>query len=407
MPNNKSKIIEDLVTGPEIVRGIKAFKKERVDEGQAAVITIDGKYRETLPPGPIYLAKFPVLTRCKVYWVDTRDRQLTVASTGELTIHDPAPVLVDLTTVVTYRVVDPKVVALEVMQSLATLFDFTMDAMRDAVRRIKFHDFLVGGQAARWILQHLRARGLREYLGIEIVNVNVSHIGANPRVQALIADESLRQRELDIELKEQTASAQAAMQLELDRAYNQRDVAKLTELSPAYLALYQPELFETMFGNQRVTDELRLQALVEMAKMGVISPSALPEGGKDLSEALVKMLGGTPTGGGPVPGLAEGLAESGAQRVHNEYTALRDAGLNTSLKRLDSGEHAMLVALRDDAGHTLSIYMVYPEQYPSQPPQVFVELDGKEEQYQSAMLRNWSPQYAAVDLVGEIMRYYS
>ncbi len=406
MPNNKSELIEDLVTGPDIITGIKAFQKKRVEEGQAAVITIDGKYRETLPPGPIYLAKYPVFTQCKIYRVDTKDRQLTISTTGELTIQHPAPVLVDLSTVVTYRVADPKVVALEVEQPLAALFDFTMDGMRDAVRRMKFDDFLVGGQAAGWILQRLRARGLREYLGIEIVHVNVSHIGANERVRELMADESLRQREVDVQLGEQAARAQADMQLQLEQAYNQRDIAKLTDLSPAYLALYNPELFETVFGNRRVTDELRLQALVEMSKMGVISPSALPEGGQDLSEALVKMLGGTPTGEAPALPPGGGTVESGMQRLQNEYTALKDAGFNASLGQLDSGEYAMLVALQDAEGHTLNIYMVYPDQYPSQSPQVFVELDGREEQYQSATLRNWSPEYTVVDLVSEIMRYY-
>jgi regulator of protease activity HflC (stomatin/prohibitin superfamily) len=418
MTNNKSKIVEDLVMGPEVVTGIKAFQKKRVDEGEAAVVTLDGKYRETLPPGPIYLAKFPVLTQCKMYFVKTRDRQLTVSTTGELTIQQPAPVLVDLSTVVSYRVVDPRIVALEVDKPLSTLFDFTLDAMRHAVQRMQFDEFLVGGQAANWILQALRARGLREYLGLEIINVSTSHIGANERVRQLMTDESLRQREVDVELGEQAARHQAALQQQLDEAYNQRDVSKLIDLTPEYLALYNPELFATVFGNRQATDELKLQALVEMAKMGVISPSALSGGGQDLTQVLLGMLGGqsgqsVAIGPGQAPGdnsmlgLSSGARESAAQRLKDEYAALESAGYNVVFNQLGSGEYAIAVVLQDEEGHTLTIYLVCTNQYPVQPPQVFVELDGQEEQYQSALVRNWSLEHTTVDVVGEVMRYYS
>jgi regulator of protease activity HflC (stomatin/prohibitin superfamily) len=406
MTNNKSQIVEDLVVEKEVVTGIKVFKKKRVSEGEAAVVTIDGKYQETLSPGPIYLAKYPVFTQCIIYWVDTKDRQLTIETTGELTIKQPAPVLVDMTTVITYRVSNPKIVALDVREPLATLFDFSMDAMRDAVRRMKFDDFLVGGQAAAWILQHLRARGLREYLGLEVVNANINHIGANERVRKILEDEGLRQREVAVEVQEQAARARAEMELELEQAYNQRDIAKLIELSPEYLALYKPELFETMFGNKRVTDELRLEALVQMAQMGVISPTALPDGGQDLSETLVKMLGGSPSGQ-PQRGLPA-RTENTKARVEREYATFIDTGYDARFAALDSGEYTLVVTLRDDENpdRLLNIYFVFPDQYPKQAPQVFVELDGREEQYQSALLRNWSPEYTTIDVVGEIMTYY-
>jgi len=415
MATNKSEIVENLVTGPEIVTGVKAFQKKRVDEGEAAVVTLDGKYRETLPPGPIYLARYPVFTQCKMYFVDTRDRQLKGSTTGELTIMHPAPVLVDLSVIATYRVVEPRIVALEVEQPLGTLFDFTLEAMRGAVQSMKFDDFLVGGQAANWILQTLRKRGLREYLGLEIVHVNISHVGANERVRRLMEDEGLRQREVDAELREQAARHQAEMQRQLDQAYAQRDVAKLIDLTPEYMALYKPELFTTVFGNRQATDELRLQALIEMAKMGVISPSAGAGGGQALSDLLLGMLGGQPgapalVGGaeaGGRLGLGAGSVESAKQRLSREHATLQSGGYNTTLKQLPSGEYAMLVALQDEKGNTLNIYMVCNERYPAHPPQVFVELNGEQEEYQSALLRNWTAEQSALDIVGEVMEFYS
>lgn len=410
MTTNKSEIMENLVTGPEVVTGIKAFQKKRVDEGEAAIVTLDGKYRETLPPGPIYLAKYPVLTQCKMYFVDTRDRQLMVSATGELTIMHPAPVLVDLSVIVTYRVTEPKTVALDVEKPLGTLFDFTLEAMRGAVQKMKFDDFLVGGQAASWILQALRGRGLREYLGIEIINVNISHIGPNERVRRLMENEGLRQREVDAELREQATRHQAEMQRQLDEAYNQRDVAKMIELTPEYMALYKPELFTTVFGNRQVTDELRMQALIEMAKMGVISPSSGAGGAQALSDTLLGMLGGSPAqvlGGGAPQLMGPGATENARQRLSREHATLQSGGYHTTLKKLDSGEYVMLVALQDDEGSSLNIYMVCNDRYPASPPQVFVELNGNQEEYQSALLRNWTADQSAIDVVSEVMQYYS
>lgn len=415
MTNNKSQIVEDLVTGPEVITGPKWLKKERVDEGEAAVVTLDGKFREILPPGPIYLAKYPVFTQCKMYYVKTKDRQLTVSTTGELTIMHPAPVLVDLSVVITYRVTDPRVVALEVENPVGTLFDFTLEAMRHAVQRMQFEEFLVGGQASNWILQTLRARGLREYLGLEMVNVNISHIGANERVQQLLADESLRQREVDLDVREQATRHQAELQRQLDQAYNERDISKLIDLTPEFVALYKPELFATAFGDRQLTDQMKLQVLAEMAKagiggeklenmvLGVLDAQGMSSGASSPAFGMGAPIGAL-TGGGP---NSSPSPPNTVQRLRNEYAALQNAGYNVMFNQLDTGDYVMVVILQDEDGDTLNIYIACSPQYPLQSPQVFVELNGVEEQYQSALLRNWTSENTTVEVVREVMRYYS
>ena len=232
-------------------------------------------------------------------------------------------------------------------------------------------------------------------------------------------DEVLGPREVAVELDEQAARHRAEMQRHLDEAYNQRDVAKLIELSPEFMALYKPELFTQVFGDRQATNELRLEALVEMAKMGVISPSALSDGGDDLTGVLLRMLGGqASTGGRALPAgansaaLLESVPESsqtagGAEQVRSEYAALKSAGYDVTAKRLQDDAYAIEVALQDGQGHTLDIYIVCTQRYPKQPPQVFVELDGKQERFQSAILRNWTADSTVVDLIDEIMRFYS
>jgi len=406
MATNKSEIVENLVSGPEVVTGPKLLVKKRVDEGEAAVVTLDGRFREILPPGPIFLARYPVFTQCKMYYVATRDRQIQVSTTGELTIMHPAPVLVDLAVIVTYRVVDPKVVALEVDRPLGQLFDFTLEAMRAAVQTMKFDEFLVGGQAANYILQALRKRGLREYLGLELIHVNISHIGANERVRKLMENEGLRQREVDAELREQAARHRATLQQQLDEAYNQRDVAKLVELSPEYMALYKPELFTAVFGNRQATDELRLQALMELARVGAISPSAGTSGGQALTDLLLTSLGGRSPDLPKLPGVGAGSVETASARLRRELGLLKSGGYNTMLKQLETGEYAMVVALKDAEGHSLNIYMICNDRYPAHPPQVMVELDKAQAPYDSALLRNWTAEQSAIDIVDEVINYY-
>jgi len=406
MGTNKSEIVEDLVAGPEVVTGPKVFQKKRIDEGVAAVVTLDGRYRETLPPGPIHLATFPVLTQCKLYYVATRDRQMQVSATGELTIMHPAPVLVDLSVIVTYRVVEPKIVALEVDKPLGQLFDFTLEAMRGAVQSMKFDEFLVGGQAANYILQALRKRGLREYLGLELIHVNISHIGPNERVRKLMEDQVLNPLQVDIDLQAQAARHRADLQQQLDDAYNQRDVAKLIDLSPAYVALYKPDLFPTVFGNRQATDALKMQALIDLARAGAISPSAGTGGGQALTDLLLASLGGMPSPLPQLTGAGAGSVESAGTRLRRELGLLKSGNYNTTLKQLDTGEYAMVVALRDEEGHRLNIYLRCNERYPAHPPQVFVELDGAQEEYESALLRNWTAEKSAIDIVDEVIEYH-
>ena len=155
------------------------------------MVTLDGAYEETLRPGGASLGKYTLLKRCEIYWVDMRDRELTVETSQELRIMDPVPLEIDLTVSVKYRVSEPRVVSLEVKNPITTLYDYTIEAMRQACSVFKFQDFLVGGSAGNSIYQHLKDRNVENYLGIELLDVLVSSISGADRAVSLMQNQGL------------------------------------------------------------------------------------------------------------------------------------------------------------------------------------------------------------------------
>lgn len=411
MATNRESIAEsELVWGPEVITGPKFTKRLRVDEGTNAVITLDGAYRETLPPGGHMLAQFPLFRQCKIYYVDVKDRKLEVESRGELIIQEPAPVPVDLSVVVTYRVTEPRIVALEVSKPITTLFDYTIEAMRDAVKRSKFEDFLVGGNAASLIWRHLSGRELDRYLGTQILNVQIASLSGDERVRGLIVEEGIGLREEQAVSDRQYHVARRDMQIQMEQALNQGRIAEAMRLTPEYVYLTNPQMFEMLYGNRRVTDELRLQGLIELARAGMIDVSAITGGSQDYAQALGQMLTGRRIAGQVAPGLPGGTLPPGdlvsaRERLEEEYVALREKGFQVTLSQ-DVGVYYLVVELRDTAGHTLAVYFACTEHYPEEAPTLFVELDGVQQEFNSVTLRQWTYRNTLSQVVREVMTYY-
>ena len=410
MATNKESIVEtELVWGPEVITGPKFTKKLRVDEGTNAVITLDGAYRETLPPGGHMLAQFPLFRQCKIHYVDVKDRQLTVESQAELIIQEPAPVPVDLSVVVTYRVIEPRIVALEVSRPIATLFDYTVEAMRDAVKRSKFEDFLVGGNAASLIYRHLMGRDLDHYLGIKVLNVQIASLRGDERVRGLIVEEGIGVREEHAISDRQFHVARREMEIQMEQALNQGKIAEAMRLTPEFVYLTNPQMFEMLYGNRRVNDELRLQGLIELARAGMIDVSAITGSSGDFAQALGRMLTGKPVSG-QVPGLPGGAIAPGElistrERLEQEYLALKEKGFQVTLRQ-DVGVYYLVVALRDGAGHTLNIYFACTEHYPEEAPSLFVELDGVQQKFDSVTIRNWTYQNTLSQVVHDALTFF-
>ena len=331
----------ELVWGPEVITGPKFTKKLRVDEGTNAVIMLDGAYQETLPPGGHMLARFSLFRQCKIYHVDMKDRQLMVESQGELIIQEPAPLPVDISVVIAYRVVEPRIVALEVSRPLATLFDYTVEAMRDAVKHSKFEDFLTGGNASSLIYHHLLGRELDRYLGIQVLNVQIASLRGDERVRGLIVEEGINLREEQAISDRQYHVARREMQIQMEQALNQGRIAEAMRLTPEYVYLTNPQMFEMLYGNRRVTDELRLQGLIELARAGMIDVSAITGSSQDYAQALGQMLTGRHIAGQIAPGLP-GMIPPGELRRKLEAATEVDSALYAVARIRDHQTSAQL-----------------------------------------------------------------
>lgn len=281
--NNSPKLNEDLIVRHETIAAApnwfaRLFQKTYVNEGEAAVVVLDGEYHRTLPPGPVYLSKYPKFKQCKISFVNTRDRQLIVSSTDELIIRYPAPTKLDLSVIVTYRVVTPHIVALETVTPLQTLAAFTLETMRQAVQRVEIDDFVSGGKATTRMLDLLRKRELPARLGIEVVDLSIHHIGGYEYTQRLLDNLFLHRFRTESQQFQKFLEGQSEISRQFNAAYEQRDIARLIDLVPEYLALHNPGLFNIIFKDRQPTQELRLQALVEIIRMGIFSPiSELPQ----------------------------------------------------------------------------------------------------------------------------------
>ncbi|MCB0209627.1 MAG: SPFH domain-containing protein [Anaerolineae bacterium] len=408
MPNNKAHISEyDLVGSPDTIPGPKWMRKLRVDAGTAAVITLDGAYRETLPPGGHMLIKYPLFRECKVYRVNTKDRQLRVETQGELIIQEPAPVPVDLTTMVTYRVAEPRVVALEFSTPLGNLYDFALEAMRDAVNRLHFEEFMQGGHAAEYILQHLQGRGLKEYLGIQVLNVQVSSLRPDEDVRKLLVQEQIGVRTELAEIQQEKVRHQWEQDQQLNQAMTQRDIAKLIELNPEYVALFLPDQYSEIVGDSTKIQTKRLKVLIEMAKNGIIPQDTLTR--LNLADALgdaVGVLSSAPAtsqlGSGGEPTRQASI--SADERIQQECSALIARAYDVVVKDEPGGYYYIIVNLNDYEEQDVRVYFVCTQDYPNHPPQVTIEVDGSEKEFRST--HSWHYKRTMLDILGEIEAFY-
>ncbi len=125
-------------------------------------------------PGGLFLGRYNPIRQIKVYTIDMRMRQMTVRVMQDFTIFRPITTQVqELSTIISYQVVDARRVSLEVERPLGSLFDYVYNAMRDATKTLEYDDFLSGGRAAPAMMQYLRGRNLEAMLGLEVLDVQM------------------------------------------------------------------------------------------------------------------------------------------------------------------------------------------------------------------------------------------
>jgi hypothetical protein len=201
----------------------------------------------------------------------------------------------------------------------------------------------------------------------------------------------------------------------MEQAVTERDIAKLLQLSPEYVLRFHPEMYAQLFGDRAQTDALRLQALTELAKSGMINMGALTGGdNRALQGAIQQMLTGAPSPApAPLPPNTTAQLPAGRfpqanarDRLQAEAAALRGQGMHVMLKE-EMGAYYAQITLHDSQNHTLALYFICTAQYPQQAPTMFLELDQVQQQYTPDALASWNAQRSLVDLVEAVVTAYS
>lgn len=393
------------------------FRVFRVYEGRAVVVLANGRIHEVLHAGGYHALSFPMTKRIDVYSINMRERTLDITTTNEFTLFyvtptgEKLPVKVDLDMAVTYQVTNPERVAVEVDRPVTMLYDAVLESMRSIVSSYgKYHDFLSGGQGGYMVLQQLQNRGVEESLGLRVANVQITRLAGAEELDNLFLGGFIATQEARVKAEATAIEQRNQLALDIERAVTNRDIARLTELTPQYVLQHRPELYPQLFGDRAQTDALRMQSLMEIFKL---NPALGTAGSDSFQQALQYMLTGTvPPASSPVASSArpqELPLNSALTRLQEEVRVLQVRGLGNNVTfREDTGVYYITIKLRNAQGETLNIYFICSPQYPYEPPKMFLEYNGKETPFYPDALTNWSASTSSVhDLVDAVITAYS
>lgn len=96
---------------------------------------------------------------------------------------------------------------------------------------------------------------------------------------------------------------------------------------------------------------------------------------------------------------------SSLDRMGDEVYTLRTLGLPAELKR-DNEAYFVTVALQDQSGNALDMYFICSQQFPQEPPNMFIELNNEEQSFLPPSLQNWSPTTSLANLAEEVLLKY-
>jgi hypothetical protein len=96
---------------------------------------------------------------------------------------------------------------------------------------------------------------------------------------------------------------------------------------------------------------------------------------------------------------------SSLDRMGDEVYTLRTLGLPAELKR-DNEAYFVTVALQDQSGNSLDMYFICSQQFPQEPPNMFIELNNEEQSFIPPSLQNWSPTTSLASLAEEVLLKY-
>jgi hypothetical protein len=175
-----------------------------VPEGAVAVITVGGRYYETLSPGSRDLSGYEWGRNVQAYFVQTRERQLRFTSNGQFYIQvtgadgSRAPVKINVELLVGYQVLPQNAqrVALEIDKPAAKLCGFVMDAVRESVKWLDIEAFLTGGRAlAERVRSELEKARIEQKTGLTLGEVVALSLTGADRVSETMVQQVLQSHE--------------------------------------------------------------------------------------------------------------------------------------------------------------------------------------------------------------------
>jgi regulator of protease activity HflC (stomatin/prohibitin superfamily) len=168
MSNSSSPLIQTLT--PERWAG---WSMDFINAGYAGLLVKNGQLVRKLEPGRHFSFALPWIEQCQLILVDSKVRNLEVRSQGDFLSQDQF--LVNISLNVMYQVIDPKRVALELSDPLATLTSAVKDGLGVVVGQLRVDQLTNQGRVLirQYLLENIDTFYL---LGFNLDDVRVSDI---------------------------------------------------------------------------------------------------------------------------------------------------------------------------------------------------------------------------------------
>ncbi|MGL5059136.1 MAG: SPFH domain-containing protein [Microcoleus sp.] len=200
--NNASPLIQTVT--PERWAG---FSMDFIGAGYTGLLVKNGRAVRTLKSGRHFSFALPLLEQCQIVIVDTKLRNLDVQSHGDFLSKDRF--LIDATLTVIYQVIDPKRVALELSDPVASLASAVKDCMGVAIGQFSLQQLISQGRVL--LRQNLLDRVQDFYtLGFTLEDVRIGDVSF-PETNGVI-------RQVEGMSARQEAENSAALQMRIAEA---------------------------------------------------------------------------------------------------------------------------------------------------------------------------------------------
>jgi hypothetical protein len=408
MANNRNLIDNtEVIQGPlPLERGWPFFgmgNSFQINEGWQGLLLGNGTVRQILWPGRYQLNQFPGWQELTAVLVDTRERELSVSTTGEFTILQPMPVTIDLDLSVEYQISDPRRVALEIHRPLTSLYDRVITAARDAVAFVDINDIRRNSSMlVQQIMRNLEGQKLHDYLGISILNVLVTRIKAGN----IDSNDGLGQ--IDME------GYKRLREWELEN-----HILQNSQMNMEWLIMHRPEIAQQLLQQQAELNRLIIE------RTG--NPNAIMNNPAQLlnsSSSFPNLFGPNQPTSNPAPQFLPNqnqslLSANTKQTTPDIHSRMREehqhlttgiAGCVVKMRSgvdnagIPNGSYDLFVKFPSASGQNIEVEILCPAQYPQVPPSsINVYVNNQQLSFRSNVVARWNGHYL-IEIMHEVHR---